>query len=203
VKINKSNQTNKNEFITIVSGLPRSGTSMMMRMLQAGGIDVLTDNIRTPNEDNPLGYFEIENVKKLKDGEYGWLSDAEGKAIKVISALLENLPDQYKYKVIFMRRDIDEVLASQKQMLVRRNEPVNNINDDELGQVFKKHLFQVEHWLAEQRNFEVVYVDYKDVINNTKSNLMKLRQNLDIKLDIESMLSVPDQGLYRQRKTKQ
>ena len=201
--MNKSNQTNKNEFITIVSGLPRSGTSMMMRMLQAGGMDILTDNIRTPNEDNPLGYFEIENVKKLKDGEYGWLSDAEGKAIKVISALLENLPDQYKYKVIFMRRDIDEVLASQKQMLVRRNEPVNNINDDELGQVFKKHLFQVEHWLAEQRNFEVEYVDYKDVINNTKSNLMKLRQNLDIKLDIESMLNVPDQGLYRQRKTKQ
>jgi len=199
--MNKSNQTNKNEFITIVSGLPRSGTSMMMRMLQAGGMDILTDNIRTPNEDNPLGYFEIENVRKLKDGEYGWLSDAEGKAIKVISTLLENLPDQYKYKVIFMCRDIDEVLASQKQMLVRRNEPVNNINDDELGQVFKKHLIQVEHWLDEQRNFEVVYVDYKDVINNTKSNLMKLRQNFDIKLDIESMLSVPDQGLYRQRKT--
>ncbi len=188
------------DYITIVSGLPRSGTSMMMRMLQAGGMDVLTDNIRTPNEDNPLGYFEIENVKKLKEGEFGWLSEAEGKAIKVISALLKHLPDQYSYKVIFMRRDIDEVLASQKQMMVRRNEPVNIINDDELGLVFKKHLVQVEHWLAEQRNFEVVYVDYKDVINDTKSNLMKMRQNLDITFDIEPMLNVPDQGLYRQRK---
>jgi len=195
----KSNHLNKEEFITIVSGLPRSGTSMMMRMLQAGGMDLLTDNIRTPNEDNPMGYFEIEQVKKLKDGELGWLSEAKGKAVKVISALLEHLPDQYKYKVIFMRRDINEVLASQKQMMIRRNEPVNNMNDDELGQVFMKHLVQVEQWLAEQRNFEVAYVDYKDVINNTKSNLIKLSQGLDISLDIEPMLEVPDQGLYRQR----
>ena len=195
----KSNHLNKEEFITIVSGLPRSGTSMMMRMLQAGGMDLLTDNIRTPNEDNPMGYFEIEQVKKLKDGELGWLSEAKGKAVKVISALLEHLPDQYKYKVIFMRRDINEVLASQKQMMIRRNEPVNNMNDDELGQVFMKHLVQVEQWLAEQRNFEVAYVDYKDVINDTKSNLIKLSQGLDISLDIEPMLEVPDQGLYRQR----
>jgi len=195
----KSNHLNKEEFITIVSGLPRSGTSMMMRMLQAGGMDLLTDNIRTPNEDNPMGYFEIEQVKKLKDGELGWLSEAKGKAVKVISALLEHLPDQYKYKVIFMRRDITEVLASQKQMMIRRNEPVNNMNDDELGQVFMKHLVQVEQWLAEQRNFEVAYVDYKDVINDTKSNLIKLSQGLDISLDIEPMLEVPDQGLYRQR----
>ena len=195
----KSNHLNKEEFITIVSGLPRSGTSMMMRMLQAGGMDLLTDNIRTPNEDNPMGYFEIEQVKKLQDGELGWLSEAKGKAVKVISALLEHLPDQYKYKVIFMRRDINEVLASQKQMMIRRNEPVNNMNDDELGQVFMKHLVQVEQWLAEQRNFEVAYVDYKDVINNTKSNLIKLSQGLDISLDIEPMLEVPDQGLYRQR----
>jgi hypothetical protein len=198
--MNNINQLIKNEFITIVSGLPRSGTSMMMRMLQAGGMEVLTDNIRPPNEDNPMGYFEIEKVKRLQEGDFGWLTEAEGKVVKVISALLEHLPDQYKYKVIFMRRDIHEVLASQKQMMIRRNEPVNNINDDELGQVFMKHLVQVEHWLAEKRNFEVVYLDYKDVINNTKSNLMKLSQGLDIRLDIGPMLNVPDLGLYRQRK---
>lgn len=200
--MDNSNQYTNKKYITVVSGLPRSGTSMMMSMLQAGGMELLTDNIRTPNEDNPKGYYEIEKVKRLKDGEDNWLSEAEGKAIKVISALLEFLPDQYNYRVIFMRRDIEEILASQKKMLIRRNEPVNGIDDEKMGEVFTKHLSQVSKWLADKQNFKVVYLNYKDLLSNVKPNLVKLRQELDIPLDLEPMLRIPDQGLYRQRRSE-
>lgn len=198
----KDKFNSKQKFITVVSGLPRSGTSMMMKMLQAGGMDVVTDNIRTPNEDNPNGYYEIEKIKLLKNGQNSWLSEAEGKAIKVISALLEHLPVEYKYKVIFMRRDIAEVLASQKQMMIRRNEPVNNIDDDQMSEIFIKHLNQLGLWLTDQQNFEVVYIDYNDLLYMTEPNLKKLMQFLDIPLDLDLMLKIPDQRLYRQRNIK-
>ncbi|HZD55295.1 MAG TPA: hypothetical protein VE136_01120, partial [Anaerolineales bacterium] len=99
--------------MTIVSGLPRSGTSMMMKMLEAGGVPPLTDEIRTADRDNPKGYYEFERVKKMPDGDKAWMVEARGKSVKVISALLEHLPPQYDYKVIFMRRDMNEILASQ------------------------------------------------------------------------------------------
>ena len=136
------------EFITVVSGLPRSGTSMMMKMLAAGGMPILTDNTRIPDDDNPGGYFELEKVKALKDGENEWLSEAQGKAVKIISALLEHLPSQYQYRIIFIHRDLGEILASQKQMLVRRGEPADKIDDESLGALFQKHLLQVEKWLS-------------------------------------------------------
>src|ERR1041385_2006037 len=108
-----------NQPIAIVSGLPRSGTSMMMKMLVAGGLEALTDNIRTADEDNPEGYFEFEMVKKLGD-DRSWLADARGKCVKIVSSFLKHLPQDFTYKIIFMRRNIEEVLASQRQMLVRR-----------------------------------------------------------------------------------
>ena len=108
--------------ITIVSGLPRSGTSMMMKMLEAGGIPPLTDEIRTADTDNPKGYYEFERVKKMDKGDTAWLENAQGKSVKVISALLKHLPSDYRYRVIFMRRDMSEILASQKKMLDHRGE---------------------------------------------------------------------------------
>jgi hypothetical protein len=110
------------ERIVVVSGLPRSGTSMMMKMLEAGGIPVLTDYEREADEDNPKGYFEFERVKNLKDGDDAWLPQAKGKVVKVIAALLTDLPSSYEYEVIFMRRAMPEILASQRQMLIRRGE---------------------------------------------------------------------------------
>jgi hypothetical protein len=106
--------------VVVVSGLPRSGTSLMMQMLEAGGITVLTDGIREPDEDNPRGYYEFERVKALPKGDYEWLESARGKAVKVVSALLEYLPPEYNYKVIFMHRRMEEILASQRKMLIRR-----------------------------------------------------------------------------------
>src|SRR4030067_886296 len=118
----KSSKTS--EFITVVSGLPRSGTSMMMQILHAGGMEILTDQQRTA-DDNPKGYYELERVKKMKEGDVTWVRESGGKVIKVISALLEYLPRDLSYKVIFMHRKMDEILASQKQMLARRGEPTD------------------------------------------------------------------------------
>ena len=93
---------------------------MMMKMLEAGGVKLLEDNKRCADEDNPKGYFEYEKVKNLQK-DSTWLSIARGKAIKIISMLLYHLPPVYRYRIIFMQRAMDEVLASQKRMLARRS----------------------------------------------------------------------------------
>src|SRR6516162_10352886 len=105
-----------NSIITIVSGLPRSGTSMMMRMLEAGGMPILSDNIRRADADNPNGYYEFEPVKHLSQ-DSSWLRDAYGKAVKMVYRLLYELPLEHKYKVLMINRRIEEVVASQDAML--------------------------------------------------------------------------------------
>ena len=112
-----------NECVIVVSGLPLLGTSMMMKMLIAGGLPALTDGLRVADENNPKGYFELEQVKQLPEGDTGWVQTARGKAVKVISYLLESLPGEVSYRVIFMQRDLDEVLLSQKRMLDRDGKP--------------------------------------------------------------------------------
>lgn len=186
------------DFITIVSGLPRSGTSMMMKMLEAGGMEILTDKIREADDDNPQGYYEFERVKKLKEDQ-AWLEDARGKAVKVISALLKDLPPGYDYKVIFMRRKLEEVLASQKQMLVRRGEPTDRVSDERLRQLFQKHLQRVAVWLDEQPNFAVIYVDYNEVLDDPAVHVNRINQFLGNTLDVEKMAGVVDKSLYRRR----
>ena len=151
-------------YVTVVSGLPRSGTSMMMQMLAAGGLTAMTDAIRQADADNPRGYFEVERVKRLKDGDVAWMIEAEGKAIKIISALLEHLPPGHHYKVIFMQRALGETLASQRKMLIHRGEDPARIDDAELTRLFQKHLQKIEAWLASQPNLEVLYVNYNEMV---------------------------------------
>jgi hypothetical protein len=186
------------ETITIVSGLPRSGTSMMMKMLDAGGMQVLTDNIRTADEDNPKGYYEFERVKKIETDRL-WLKDARGKAVKMISALLKHLPRDYNYKVIFMRRKMDEILASQKQMLVRREEATDAVSDEKMAELFRRHLRQVTTWLDEQPNLDVIYVNYNEILANPVERVQEIDRFLGHTLDTQSMVSVIDKSLYRQR----
>ena len=112
----------RGEPIVVVSGLPRSGTSMMMKMLEAGGIPPVTDELRTADDDNPKGYYEFERVKQMDKGDTAWVADAQGKVVKVISALLKHLPSSHNYQVIFLRRHMSEILASQRKMLIRRGE---------------------------------------------------------------------------------
>ena len=187
-------------FIMIVSGLPRSGTSMMMKMLEAGGIASYTDNIRTPDDDNPKGYYEFERVKKLPDGDTAWLADAEGKAVKVISALLEHLPTDYTYRVLFMQRKMEEILASQKQMLIRSGRPTDKVGDEKLAEMYGKHLAKVKAWLDGQTNFSIVYLDYNQLLIDPQKYAGQVNEFLGNDLDPQAMASVVDTNLYRQRK---
>ena len=187
-------------FITIVSGLPRSGTSMMMKMLEAGGIAPYTDNIRSADDDNPKGYYEFERVKKLPDGDTEWLRSAEGKAVKVISALLEHLPSDYTYRVLFMQRKMEEILASQKQMLIRSGKPADDVGDEQLTEMYGKHLAKVIDWLESQANFSVIYLDYNQMLVDPQKYALQVNQFLGDVLDPQAMAGVVDSNLYRQRK---
>ena len=188
-------------FVTVVSGLPRSGTSMMMKMLDSGGMELVIDGIRKPDDDNPKGYYEFERVKKLKEDKE-WVKDAVGKGVKVISALLPELPLSYKYKIIFMRRRMEEILASQKKMLIRRGEPTDTVPDEVMAKEFEKHLQKIEKWLAEQPNMDVLYVTYHEVVADPVSHIKKVNEFLGDVLDEEKMLEAVDQNLYRNRATK-
>ena len=185
--------------IIIVSGLPRSGTSMMMKMLVVGGVEILTDHIRTANEDNPEGYFEYERVKQLRNGDLAWLADASGKGVKIISALLEYLPTNINFRIIFLEREIQEILASQKQMLIRREEPYNHIDNQIMAEELKTHLNQVKYWLARQSHMQVLYINYNHLMKDPESVVKMICEFLAIDLDEQAMLRIPNPSLYRQR----
>jgi hypothetical protein len=184
--------------VTVVSGLPRSGTSMMMRMLEAGGLPVLVAGLRTADEDNPRGYYEFERVKQLAD-DTGWLPEARGKGGKIISALLLHLPPCEHYRIVFMRRDLGEVLASQREMLRRRGEPTDATADEEMARFFTSHLRRVEGWLAAQPHCAVRYVSYNDLLREPGPLVEEVAAFLGDGLDPERMREVVSQRLYRQR----
>ena len=186
------------EYITIVSGLPRSGTSMLMKMLAAGGLPPLTDGIRKADADNPGGYYEFEKVKQLEKNTT-WLESARGKAVKVISQLLDQLPLHRTYKIVFALRKMDEILASQRVMLVRRERPCDRISDAEMAAAFGRHLNAVQQWLAEHQQMEVLYVDYAAVLRDPLTTSHEIKTFLALPLDVRQMASVVDQSLYRQR----
>ena len=171
----------------------------MMKMLLAGGMEVLTDNVRAADDDNPQGYFEFEKVKKL-ERESAWLEDAGGKAVKVVSAFLKHLPPHYNYKIIFMHRKIDEVLASQKQMLIRRGEPTDRVSDEKMSETFRRHLKDIELWLAAQSNITTLSINYNEAIDNPLPTIHKVNDFLKADLDMEAMASVVERSLYRQRR---
>jgi len=184
--------------IAIVSGLPRSGTSMLMRMLDAGGVPVLTDEARRPDADNPHGYYELERVKSIAE-DASWLDEAQGHAVKVVSSLLRYLPVIYRYRIIFLRRSIEEVLASQRQMLMRTGAPVDRVSDIRMAELFAKHLRHVEQWMAEQPNMDVLYLDYDAILAEPEAAGRRLAAFLGLPLDAARMAAVVDVGMRRQR----
>jgi len=184
--------------IVVVSGLPRSGTSMMMKMLEAGGLRVVSDGQRAADDDNPNGYYEVEAVKKLPEGVRDWMKDAPGGVVKVISALLEYLPGEYRYKVVFMERRLEEVLASQKKMLSNRQEAFS-ADDAQMEAGFREHLKAVKYWLARQPNLRVLYVDYNSLLQAPEAECRRLSDFLGLPLDLAKMQAVPDGRLYRNR----
>jgi hypothetical protein len=188
----------KSNDIIIVSGLPRSGTSMIMKMLAEGGLEAVTDDERPADDDNPLGYFEYEPVKKLAEGKTEWLDSARGKVVKVISFLLEHLPSSYHYKVIFMERPLEEILASQRKMISNRAEDAT-ISDQDMGAHFQKHLGAVKYWLGRQSNMEVLYMSYNQVLAAPEGTSEIIASFIGWPVDVKRMQAVPTESLYRNR----
>ncbi len=190
----------KNKSITIVSGLPRSGTSMMMQMLDSGGLPVLTDDIRKADDDNPRGYYEFEPVKKTKQ-DASWLESACGKVVKMVHLLLLDLPTDHKYRIIIMRRNLDEVVRSQNVMLDRQGKKGGDLSDEKVKEIFELQLRQVDKYLQDHPNFDVLYVNYNEMIENPRPAVTAVNDFLGGFLDTQAMTNVVEPSLYRQRHT--
>lgn len=182
--------------VNIVSGLPRSGTSMMMRMLDKGGLDPVTDNIRTKDEMNPNGYYELEAVKD--PGSYNdWLKNSVGKSVKVVSRFLTTLPATHYYKVVFMHRSLAEIIRSQGSMAsqLTQDGARTAIDEKRLAQVYTHHLAEIIAWLDDRPNFSVLDVHYEDVLNAPLEHSHRIARFLDAGLNPVAMASVVDGSL--------
>ena len=187
------------EDVVVVSGLPRSGTSMIMSMLDAGNLPILTDHVREADEDNPRGYFEFEKVKDLAEtDDKSWLKSARGKAVKVISHLLKELPDENFYRIIFARRNLQEIVASQNIMLKRQAES-NPVEDAKAIELYRKHLVNVRFLVRRKPNLEMLELAYTDALDDPANVAQRINQFLGGKLSTEAMSAVVDRSLYRNR----
>ena len=186
--------------IVVVSGLPRSGTSMAMKMLEAGGLALLADSAQPSDVSNPGGSYEFELVKQLdKNGDLTWLRSARGKGVKVSSWLVTRLPESYDYRVIFLQRDLDEVVASQNAMLLQRGEPRGIEDPDSMRQIYRRHLDQVRRFLDERSCFTTLTINYAEVVERPAAEAKRLAEFLHRSLAVELMAAVVDPGLYRNR----
>jgi len=185
--------------IVIVSGLPRSGTSMMMQMLAAGGIPPMTDGVRAADEDNPRGYLEYEKAKQIRK-DSAWLPDARGKAMKVVAQLIAYLPRiaGVDYVVIFMERDPEEVARSQRAMLNRSGRKVAPLPDDRLHRIFSQQLRQARLVLA-TRKIPTLSISYDDTLREPAATASRL-QDIFGSLDIGKMIEAVDPALRRQKR---
>ncbi len=189
---------NNVEFVTIVSGLPRSGTSLMMRMLEAGGLPVLIDGVRTADTDNPGGYYEFERVKQI-ERDKSWVESARGKAVKMVYRLLYPLPPEFDYRIVFMRRDLTEVIRSQNKMLERSGKDGSGLDDQKMIDLFDSELKRILDWLDKQPNMEFRQVSYNALLQDAEPVVNELQQFLGPQLDTGAMLEVIDPALYRNR----
>lgn len=191
----------KHHFITIVSGLPRSGTSLMMQMLAGGGIPPVTDHLRQADEDNPRGYFEFDLVKRLRTDQ-SWLDMACGHAVKIIHLLLRELPTdgRFQYRVLLMKRSLEEVIASQSAMLARAGKA--SADPATLTTVFRSQLAEVERWLGAHPCFAVFPIEYHRAVENPAEVARDIDAFLGSELDQAAMVAAVDASLYRQRSSK-
>jgi hypothetical protein len=185
--------------VLVVSGLPRSGTSLMMQMLERAGVPLFTDAVREADESNPRGYLEHEAVKRLASDQ-SWLPRAENKAVKVVSHLLVHLPPGYAYKVILMQRDIDEVVNSQQRMLERDGADSTASDPTALEAAYRQNLRRVERWAADN-HVSLLTVNHHDVMNTPLREAERVCRFLGIDADPAALAAVVDTGLYRSRKS--
>lgn len=184
--------------ITIVSGLPRSGTSLMMQMLVAGGMTPLSDGERRPDDDNPRGYLEWERIKQLPD-DPACIAEAERKVVKVISRLLLSLPAGYEYRILFLQRPMPEVLASQDQMRRRRGISSEGPDPAVIAAAFEKHLREVYAWIDARSYVKSMPIPYHDLLASPKAIGQKIAEFLLFPLNLEALAAQVDASLYRNR----
>jgi hypothetical protein len=181
-------------YVTVVSGMPRSGTSCMMRMLEAGGLPPLTDGRRLADSHNPHGYFEYELVKQLPR-DASWIGNARGMAVKIIYPLLRHLPSEIEYRVLFMERDLREVFASQRTMLLARGDPAAGQDEKRLIPLLRAELFGIKKWLAGQPNVQHLDVPYAELTKESAGWLSKISHFLSGGLDEAAMAGAIDPSL--------
>jgi tetratricopeptide (TPR) repeat protein len=188
------------ECLVVVTGLPRSGTSMIMQMLAAGGMGVLSDGLRAADEDNPRGYLEFEPVKKLLT-DAKWLCEAQGKAVKIIAPLLGALPAGLACRVILSERDLDEVLDSQERMLARRGQGPAGTPERRrmLRDEYARTLGRVKAMLAGRAGTQVLVIEHGDAIRDRLGTAGKVNDFLDGGLDVAKMAAAIEPGLHRNR----
>ncbi len=182
--------------IVVVSGLPRSGTSMMMQMLEKGGIVPLTDHERKADENNPHGYYELQRVKNMAN-DVKWMAEAEGKSIKIIAQLLPFLPEKHRYKIIFLEREISEVLISQQLMLGKPREEAIKNYPFKLAQTYFEQLERVNQWVEKQPFIEMLTIQYNEAVNHPEEVVKRIAEFLDRDLDTDKMIEAVDKKLYR------
>jgi hypothetical protein len=191
--------TSDRPFLTVVSGIPRSGTSLMMSMLDAGGIPVLVDNVREADVDNPRGYYEYEPVKALKR-DVAWVAQSSGKAVKMVYLLVYDLPRDMEYRILFMHRKMDEVLASQRVMLERLGKPTR-VDDSKMARLFDNHLVKFSAWAKDRSNIRVLDVNYNNMVAEPAPIAVDIDRFLGGGLDTAAMAATVDPSLYRNRAT--
>jgi hypothetical protein len=186
--------------IVIVSGLPRSGTSMLMNMLEAGGMPIMSDAVREADIDNPKGYFEYERVKDLeKEEDKSYVRQGRGKVLKVISFLLKDLPDDNDYRVIFMRRDLDEVLASQNKMIDRLGTEDTVAQDEAMKEAYRNDIVRTRLMCRKRPNFELIEIHYKATVEDPAGTAARVNAFVGGQLDENAMRAAVDASLYRNR----
>jgi predicted AlkP superfamily phosphohydrolase/phosphomutase/tetratricopeptide (TPR) repeat protein len=187
--------------VLIVSGLPRSGTSMVMQMLDAGGMPILTDALRQADQDNPRGYFEHEAVKALFRDQ-SWLTEARGKALKVVVPLVRNLPTGCNYRILLIDRDFDEILASQAKMIARRGESIAETPDrsDRLRCEFARQIAQTMSQLGQTEDVRLLSIRHSDVIRDPAASARLINEFAGGGLDCARMSAAVDRSLHRNRR---
>jgi hypothetical protein len=188
------------EPIVVVSGLPRSGTSMMMRMLAAGGIEPFSDGARSADIDNPEGYYEHRRVIDLeRDPDRGWVREARGRALKVISFLLRHLPPDNAYRIVYMRRHLDEVLASQDKMLDRLGNAAPGGDLEAMKEAYRNDIVAARLYARKQPNMEMLEVHYAQAVADPTATARAVNAFLGGGLDEAKMAAAVNEALYRNR----
>jgi len=194
------NRHDRGQPIVVVSGLPRSGTSMLMKMLEGGGMAIMSDAERAADIDNPKGYFEYERIKDLeKETDKSYVREGRGKALKVISFLIKDLPDENDYRVLFMRRDLDEVIASQNKMIERLGSGDSSAEDEAMKEAYRNDIVRTRLLCKSRPNFELIEIHYKATIEDPAATAHRVNVFLDNGLDEAAMRAAVDASLYRNR----